>query len=122
VVLWSCGPMVPCSLSLPQPAAAPEVARRQNVEHIFDMRLSLDSDPQAVARCLAECIEREPDRLGGEPVFRGTRVPVKSLFDHLNAGDSLETFLDDFPGVTREQVRTVLELAEFRLLGEDQTE
>jgi uncharacterized protein (DUF433 family) len=72
----------------------------------------------AAARRLVECVEKDPARLGGEPVFRGTRVPVKSLFDHLNAGDSLETFLDDFPGVTREQARTVLELAELRLLEE----
>jgi len=68
----------------------------------------LASDPQAEARRLAECIEKDPARLGGEPVFRGTRVPVKSLFDHLSAGDSLETFLDDFPGVTRDQVQSVL--------------
>ena len=50
-------------------------------------------------------------RLGGVPVFRGTRVPVKSLFDHLQAGDSLETFLDDFPGVSREEALGVLDLA-----------
>jgi len=74
----------------------------------------------AAARRLAECVEKDPARLGGAPVFRGTRVPVKSLFDHLNAGDSLETFLDDFPGVTRDQARTVLELAELRLLEEVQ--
>ena len=41
------------------------------------------------ARRLAEGVEKDPARLGGEPVFRGTRVPVKSLFDHLNAGGFL---------------------------------
>ena len=51
-------------------------------------------------------------------VFRGTRVPVKSLFDHLHAGDSLETFLDDFPGVTREQAQGVIDLAGHQLLVE----
>jgi uncharacterized protein (DUF433 family) len=56
-------------------------------------------------------VEEDPERLGGEPTFRGTRVPVKSLFDHLAAGDTVEIFLDDFPGVTREQVRAVLRLA-----------
>lgn len=61
---------------------------------------------------------KRPGRLGGEPVFRGTRVPVKSLFDHLSAGDSVQVFLDDFPGVTREQVRTVLDAAGLRLLEE----
>jgi uncharacterized protein (DUF433 family) len=43
-------------------------------------------------------------------------VPVKSLFDHLGAGDSLEIFLDDFPGVTREQVQAVVEMAGLHLL------
>jgi uncharacterized protein (DUF433 family) len=70
----------------------------------------------AAARRFIECVEKDPARLGGVPVFRGTRVPVKSLFDHLNAGDSLETFLDDFPGVTRDHARTVLELAELCFL------
>ena len=58
--------------------------------------------------------------MGGEPVFRGTRVPVKSLFDHLSAGGSVETFLNDFPGVTREQVQIVLEAAGVYLLDEVQ--
>lgn len=43
--------------------------------------------------------------LGGTPVFVGTRVPIKSLYDHLEAGDSLDVFLHDFPSVTREQGR-----------------
>jgi uncharacterized protein (DUF433 family) len=54
----------------------------------------------------------DPRRLGGEPVFRGTRVPVRSLFDHLEAGDSLETFLDHFEGVTRGQAKAVLAAGE----------
>jgi len=63
------------------------------------------------------CIERDPGRLGGAPVFRGTRVPVKSLFDHLSAGDSVEVFLADFPGVTRKQIEAVLALAAQQLLA-----
>jgi uncharacterized protein (DUF433 family) len=51
----------------------------------------------------------DPKILGGTPVFKGTRVPVKSLFDHLKAGDSIEVFLDGFPSVKREQVLAVLE-------------
>ena len=47
-------------------------------------------------------------RLGGEPVFRGTRVPVKALFDYLRAGDSIDVFLDHFPGVRRDQVEAVI--------------
>jgi uncharacterized protein (DUF433 family) len=77
---------------------------------------TFEPDIQTAARRLSECVEKDPARLGGEPTFRGTRVPVKSLFDHLCAGDSAETFLDDFPGVTREQVRTVLEVARLHLL------
>jgi len=75
------------------------------------MAAILQHDHQEARRHLAECVEKDPSRLGGVPVFRGTRVPVKSLFDHLKAGDSLEVFLDDFPGVTLEQVTTVLEFA-----------
>ena len=70
-----------------------------------------ETDAEAAARRLSKSVEIDPERLGGEPVFRGTRVPVKSLFDHLSAGDSLEAFLDDFPGVTREQVQAVVEVA-----------
>ena len=79
-----------------------------------------DTDAEAAARRLSKSVEIDPERLGGEPVFRGTRVPVKSLFDHLSAGDSLETFLDDFPGVTREQVQAVVEVAGLHLLEEVQ--
>ena len=67
---------------------------------------------------LAQCTEADPSRLGGVRVFRGTRVPVRGLFDHLRAGDSLETFLDDFPGVTRQQAEVVIELAADELLGD----
>lgn len=63
-------------------------------------------------------IEVNPDKLGGTPVFRGTRVPIKNLFDYLEGGDSLEDFLDGFPPVSREQAVAVLELAERSLLQE----
>ena len=49
--------------------------------------------------------------LGGMPVFRGTRVPIKNLFDYVRAGDTLLEFLDDFPSVTKAQAVTVLDLA-----------
>lgn len=49
--------------------------------------------------------------LGGQPVFAGTRVPVESLFDHLEAGVSLDAFLEDFPSVTREQAINLLDAA-----------
>ncbi len=51
----------------------------------------------------------DPETLGGTPVFRGTRVPVKSLFDYLQANYTLEQFLECFPTVTREFARQVLE-------------
>ncbi len=56
-------------------------------------------------------VHRDPGILGGTPVFVGTRVPVKTLFDYLEAGDSLEIFLTEFPSVRREQAVAALELA-----------
>ena len=57
-------------------------------------------------------VHTDPEILGGTPVFVGTRVPVRILFEHLAAGDSVDTFLDAFPSVRREQAVAVLELAE----------
>ena len=56
-------------------------------------------------------IRSDPEILGGTPVFAGTRVPVKNLLDYLAAGDSLETFLDHFPSVTRAQAVAALAVA-----------
>jgi uncharacterized protein (DUF433 family) len=56
-------------------------------------------------------VHSDPQIQGGVPVFVGTRVPVKNLFDYLEGGRSLEEFLDDFPSVTREQAIATLELA-----------
>ena len=56
------------------------------------------------------------DILGGTPVFVGTRVPVQSLFDHLEAGDSIDDFLEGFPSVRRDQVVAVLEASRKELL------
>lgn len=56
-------------------------------------------------------ITTSPDRLGGTPVFAGTRVPVQTLIDYLEAGDSLDVFLTQFPSVTRENAIAVLEVA-----------
>lgn len=63
-----------------------------------------------------ELIERDPEKLNGTPVFFGTRVPIKNLFDCLEAGESLDEFLDQFPTVTHEQTLKVLELSKERLL------
>ena len=63
-------------------------------------------------------VEVNPRKLSGTPVFSGTRVPIKNLFDYLEEGDGLDVFLDDFPTVTREQVQGVLELSKEKLLAE----
>jgi uncharacterized protein (DUF433 family) len=55
-------------------------------------------------------IEVDPEKLGGTPVFYGTRVPVRTLFDCLESGESLDDFLDQFPSVTREQALAVIEM------------
>ena len=56
-------------------------------------------------------VHSDPDILGGTPVFVGTRVPVKTLFQHLAAGDPLKVFLHDFPTVSPEQAIATLEQA-----------
>lgn len=58
---------------------------------------------------VSDAITRDPEVMHGTPVFRGTRVPVQTLFDYLEAGDSLEEFLAGFPTVSRELVIQVLE-------------
>ena len=65
----------------------------------------------AVGPELSKVVEVSADVLSGVPVFRGTRVAVQTLLDHLEAGDSLDAFLADFPTVRREQAIQFLELA-----------
>ncbi len=62
-------------------------------------------------RVLNQLITVDPELLGGQPVFNGTRVPIETLFDHLESGISLEEFLSDFPAVKKEQAIAVLEIA-----------
>lgn len=64
----------------------------------------------------AQLITIDPELHSGTPVFAGTRVPIQTLFDHIEAGDSLEVFLDDFPSVSRELAVAVLEQAKASLL------
>ncbi len=56
-------------------------------------------------------VSRDPEVLNGDLVFAGTRVPVKNLVDYLAAGDTLDYFLDGFPGVSREQAVAYLEMS-----------
>jgi uncharacterized protein (DUF433 family) len=65
-----------------------------------------------------DIIEVDPEKMSGTPVFRGTRVPIKNLFDCLEAGDSLEIFLDQFPTVARDQAQGALELSRESLLAD----
>ena len=62
-------------------------------------------------QAINQIIVKDPDILGGTPVFRGTRVPFQALLDYLEAGQTLAEFLDDFPTVTREAAISALEVA-----------
>ncbi len=62
-------------------------------------------------------VESHPEILDGTPVFRGTRVPVQTLIDYIEGGDTLNDFLTDFPTVAREQVVDFLESAKDRLVS-----
>ena len=61
-------------------------------------------------------VSRNPDVMGGIPVFSGTRVPVQTLFDYLEGGETIDDFLAGFPAVTREQVIAFLEEAKDRFV------
>jgi uncharacterized protein (DUF433 family) len=65
----------------------------------------------------SDLITIHPEILGGTPVFKGTRVPVKSLFEYLEDNYTLEQFLECFPTVTREAARQVLERSESALIS-----
>jgi len=64
-----------------------------------------------------QIVHADPDILGGTPVFVGTRVPVDALIDFLEGGDSIEDFLENYPGVSREQVFAFLEEASQALVA-----
>ena len=61
-------------------------------------------------------IHRDPEIMGGTPVFTGTRVPLQNLIDYLEGGESIEDFLDGFPSVKREQVIAVIEAGKLTML------
>ncbi|MEO6877850.1 MAG: DUF433 domain-containing protein [Gemmatimonadaceae bacterium] len=61
-------------------------------------------------------ITSSADRLGGTPVFAGTRVPVQSMIDYIEAGHPLDQFIEEFPSVSREHAVAVLELAKLALI------
>ena len=68
---------------------------------------------------MTDLINRSEEILGGTPVFAGTRVPVQTLFDYLEEGDTLDEFLDDFPAVSREHAIKVLEKMKETFLAQE---
>ena len=66
----------------------------------------------------SEIIVKDPEILGGTPVFRGTRVPFQALLDYLEGGQTISEFLDDFPSVSREAAVAALEAAKSVLVGQ----
>jgi len=74
------------------------------------MRLAMTIDSQSV-------IVQDPEFLSGQPVFRGTRVPFQPLLEYLEGGDTLDEFLEQYPGVSREQAVAALEEAKALVLA-----
>ncbi len=79
---------------------------------ILDAELITTTDPRS------GLVSINPARVSGVPCFAGTRVPIKHLWDYIEAGEPLKEFLDGFPGVSRQQAVAVLELAVNRLLDD----
>ena len=73
---------------------------------------------QERVRTVTDLITCDDEILSGIPVFKSTRVPIKNLIDYLEAGDSLDEFLDDFPAVGRQQAKQLLEMAKEVLLAQ----
>lgn len=67
---------------------------------------------------LGDLIIKDPDVLGGTPIFRGTRVPFQNLLDYLEAGQTIDEFLDDFPTVTRQNAIEALEHAKALVISQ----
>lgn len=63
-------------------------------------------------------VEVDPEKMGGTPVFRGTRVPVQTLIDYIEGGETVDEFMEDFPTVSRKQVVEYLETAKEKMFAE----
>lgn len=70
-----------------------------------------------IAVMITRIVSRSPNVMGGTPVFHGTRVPIQTLLEYIEAGDSIDEFLDGFPSVPREQVIAFLEDAKDRAIA-----
>ena len=84
----------------------------------FGRGVNLGRSEIETMRSSGNVIVRDPEVLGGTPVFTGTRVPFQALLDYLEGGQSLNDFLDDFPSVTREAAIHVLEHAKTLVVSE----
>jgi uncharacterized protein (DUF433 family) len=94
------------------------VRNRHFLEQNAELRLACLPEPRMRNnRNMEQAITRDPDVMHGTPVFRGTRVPVQTLFEYLEGGDTLENFLEGFPTVTRELAIQTLEEAKHLLLA-----
>ena len=93
------------------------VTRTKKKRERVPRRLSAGSASIDLVPMREPLITTSPNRLNGTPVFAGTRVPVQTLIDYLEAGDSLAAFLEDFPSVSREHAVAVLEVAKSALLA-----
>ena len=91
-----------------------EDLEREDILAALEFALKLSSLPHQQAP-----ISRSHDVMGGTPVFAGTRVPVQTVLDYLEAGESIDDFLEGFPTVSREQVITFLEEAKDPLISKD---
>ena len=67
---------------------------------------------------LDRIVQRDPDILSGTPVFLGTRVPIQTLFDYLEGGDTLDQFLEEYPSVSRELAIAAIEEARLSLVAQ----
>lgn len=84
---------------------------------VWDDEIIFHSGGRIMATEPNSVIVQDPDTLSGEPVFRGTRVPFQALLDYLEGGDTLDEFLEQYPGVTREQAIAALEEAKALVLA-----
>ena len=87
-------------------------------ETVRTARLAVMNSTAEIKTAAGGLVASNPDILGGTPVFRGTRLPVQTLFDYLGDGLTLDYFLETFEGVTREEARAVLHHSWERIAAE----
>jgi uncharacterized protein (DUF433 family) len=87
--------------------------------HVVKVSRLAEMTEKCHSKSMKECVvEIDSEKMGGAPVFRGTRVPVQTLLDYIEGDQSVEEFLEDFPTVTRKQVFVYLETANKMMVAE----